>query len=59
MPQKGQVAVTIPKWIYEIAENYFKEHEEELKMDDVTSVTALIRKWILQSSVGQKAQTSG
>lgn len=50
MPQKGQRSVTLPEWVYEIAETYFKENEEELRLMDITSVTSLVRYWILQKS---------
>ena len=49
MVKKGQKSVTIPEWVWEEAEEYFKANEEELKFKNVTSVTGLITLWILQS----------
>ena len=54
MPQKGQVSVTIPTRIYEQAEKYFKEHEEELMREDICSVTGLIRRWVLKAATSDR-----
>ena len=53
MPAEGQRSVTLPEWVYQIAEDYYKEHKDELRTQDITTVTGLIRYWILQKSKEQ------
>jgi len=50
MPKEGQISVTIPDWVWDLAVKYFEKHEEELKFRHIRSVTALITRWILESS---------
>lgn len=50
MPKKGQISVSIPIWIWEIAEEYFKSHQPKLKAKGVMSVTALIKLWMIEGS---------
>jgi hypothetical protein len=59
MPQKDQRSVTIPKRIYDLAEKYFNEHEEELLLEDITTVTAMIRRWIVQSVAEKQKPHAG
>jgi len=46
MPQEGQVSVTIPTYVWEKAQRYFKEHENELRKRGIKSPTKLIIYWI-------------
>jgi len=50
MPKKGQTAVSIPVWVWEIAEDYFKAHQQELEKKGVMSVTALIKLWVIEGA---------
>lgn len=47
MPQPNQKTVTIPLWVWEKAEQHFRENKEELRMERITSVTGLITGFIL------------
>jgi hypothetical protein len=57
MPHASQRTISLPRWIIEEAENYFKQHEEELKAKDITTVTALIRYWVIQNAKSQPHST--
>ena len=46
MPGEGQKTVTIPKFIWEKAVRYFKDHEQELRAKGIKSVSRLIALWI-------------
>ncbi len=50
MPRKPQKKVSIPEWVWDIAEKYYEENKEELRYQDITSTTKLIRTWILQAT---------
>lgn len=52
MPKKGkgQTSVSIPIWVWELAENYYRSHQDELKKRGVMSVTALIKLWVIEGS---------
>ena len=51
MPQEGQESVTIPTYVWQMAEEHFKKHEKELRKKGVKSTTALISYWIERDSV--------
>ena len=53
MPKKGQYSVSIPEYVWQYAENYFKEHETELRARGVKSVTRLICVWIQEEALGK------
>ena len=46
MPYQTQKSVSIPKWLWNQVNKYFKEHEEELRMEGVNSASALIAYWV-------------
>lgn len=46
MTRKGQQTVTIPKWVWDLAEKYYEEHEEELQRYGIRSTTGLITRWV-------------
>lgn len=46
MPQEGQRSVTIPEYVWEKADNYFNEHEKELRKKGIKSTSKLISVWI-------------
>lgn len=45
MPPEGQASVSIPKWVLELAKEYFKKHEKELRLKGVRSTNGLITYW--------------
>jgi len=45
MPQEGQESVTLPAYIWEKAERYFKEREAKLRKKGIKSTTKLISVW--------------
>ena len=49
MPRRGQASITIPKWVWEKAKEYYEAHKEELKYQGIKSPTGLIVRWILDS----------
>ena len=50
MPRKGQASVTIPKWVWNLANEYYEENKDELARQGVKSTTALIKLWIIEKS---------
>jgi len=46
MPQEGQDSVTIPTYVWEKAQTYFKKHKTELRKKGIKSTTKLISVWI-------------
>ncbi len=50
MPKKGQTSVSIPVWVWNMAEDYFTAHQNELEKRGVMSVTALIKLWVIEGS---------
>lgn len=46
MPRKGQKSVTLSDWIVEKVEQYYKENQNELAQEGVTSYTGLISRWL-------------
>lgn len=51
IPKPGQTSVSIPQYIWDYAETYFNEHEEELKEKGIRSVTRLICIWIQETAL--------
>jgi len=49
MTRDDQKSVTLPKWVWELAATYFKEHKEELARIGIRSTTGLITHWIKES----------
>ena len=48
MPRKGQKSVTLPKWVFEKAKEYFEENKEDLAYKRVRSTSGLLTYWIIQ-----------
>ena len=46
MPQEGQVTVTIPTYIWERADTYFKKNRKRLRKKGIKSTSKLISVWI-------------
>lgn len=53
MPKPGQRSVSIPEYVWEYAEKYYKEHEEKLRKRQIKSVTRLICIWIQEAALGK------
>lgn len=53
MPKPGQRSISVPEYIWEYAERYFKEHEEELKRKGIKSPTRLICIWIAEKAASE------
>jgi len=45
MPQESQRSVTLPRWVVDLADDYFKKHEKELRLIGVRSTSGLITHW--------------
>jgi len=54
LPKEGQVAVTIPTYIWELVKRYFEANKEELKKRGIKSPTRLLCVWILESYAEQR-----
>ena len=54
MPKPGQKSVSIPEYIWDHAETYFKAHESELKKKGIRSVTRLVCVWIEERALREK-----
>jgi len=50
-PKSGQASVSIPQYVWDYAEDYFKKHEYELKEKGIKSVTRLITVWIQEAAL--------
>ena len=48
MPKKGQKNLTIQKWVWDLAVEYYEANKEELRLDGINSPTALIVRQFLQ-----------
>jgi len=53
MPKNGQRSVSIPEYVWQYAEKYFKEHETELRSRGIKSVTRLICVWVQETALGK------
>ena len=50
MPREGQATVTIPEYVWEKAETYYKKHSKQLKKKGIHSASKLIQVWIEQNT---------
>jgi len=46
MPREGQVSVTIAKYVWEKAQQYYSEHKKELRKRGINSTSKLVSVWI-------------
>ena len=49
MPKEGQKNLTIPEWVWDMVNEYYERHKEDLKFDGINSTTGLITRLILQA----------
>lgn len=56
LPKPGQRSVSIPEYIWQYAEAYFKRHKEELRQRGIKSVTRLICVWIQEKALKERAE---
>jgi hypothetical protein len=54
MPKPGQTSVSIPQYVWDYAESYFKAHKKELRARGIKSVTRLICIWIQEAALKEK-----
>ena len=55
MPRPDQRSVTLPKWVVDLANEYYKTHKEELARIGIKSTTGLITHWMKESLRGKDA----
>jgi hypothetical protein len=53
MPKPGQRSVSIPEYVWQYAEEYFKKNETELRARGIKSVTRLVCVWIQEAALGK------
>lgn len=46
MPKEGQSTVTMPKYAWEKAQNYYQRHKKELKKKGIHSASKLVQVWV-------------
>jgi hypothetical protein len=51
LPKTGQRSVSIPEYVWQYVEKYFKEHEAELREKGIKSTTKLISVWIQEQAL--------
>ena len=54
MPKPGQRSISVPEYVWQYAEAYFKAHEEELKKRGIRSPTRLICVWIQEAALKER-----
>jgi len=58
LPKANQKSITLPEWVYILANDEFERNKKYYKKLKITSVTRLISLWILNNSRSTNSDTS-